>query len=141
MIRTTLEAIWDRWANLHPLLRFVILLAVLALIGLLAVKPVFREFKAWRLERNLMAARKAAAEVRMDEARDLSLTVLQAGDPRIEAFQILEKATASLRDPRHGEIARALMFHPESSDEDRLSGFRGMVQETALGLLVSCNIR
>ncbi|MCX6868831.1 MAG: hypothetical protein NTV46_22035 [Verrucomicrobia bacterium] len=135
MIRTSIEAVWDRWVNLHPVVRFSILLGAMALIGLFAMQPAYRGFKAWRLERNLVAARKAVAEVRMDEARDFSLSVLRAGDPRIEAFQILEQATASLRDPRHGEIARALMLHPESSDEDRLRVFRGMVAETALGLL------
>ncbi len=42
---------------------------------------------------------------------------------------------ASLRDPRHVDIARALLHHPESSDADRLEGFRGLSQSVALGLL------
>jgi hypothetical protein len=135
MIRDSINLAWDRWANLHPLLRFLIAAVVLALFALFGGKPAYHAFKAWRLERNLVAAQKAVKEVRMDEARDLSLTVLRAGDPRIEAFRILEKSTASLRDPRHGDIARALMFHPEGSDEDRLNGFRGIVTEAPLGLL------
>jgi hypothetical protein len=135
MIRNLFNAAWDRWANLHPFVRFLAVAILLAVTGLVVVKPAYRAFKSWRLERNLTAAQVAVEEVRMDEARDLSLTVLRAGDPRIEAFRILEKSMDSLRDPRHGDIARALISHPEGSDADRLSGFRGMVREAPLGLL------
>ena len=135
MIRNLLNAIWDRWANWHPFFRFLIAAGVVALGGLLFLKPGYRAFKAWRIDKNLHAAEKAVAAVQMDEARDLSLTVLRAGDPRIEAFRILEKSTASLRDPMHGDIARALMSHPEGSDADRLNGFRGMAPDAPLGLL------
>jgi len=135
MIRSLIEAGWDRWANIHPLLRFLILTGAAALLGLVTVKPGYRAFKAWRVEHNMMAARKAVEEVRMDDARDLSLTVLRAGDPRIEAFRILEKATASLRDPIHGDIALALLTHPQSTDADRLNVFRGIAPDVALGLL------
>jgi hypothetical protein len=135
MILNFLNRALDRWANLHPLVRFLTVGAAVGVTGFFTARPAYQAFKSWRLERNLAAARKAVEEVRMDEARDLSLTVLRAGDPRIEAFRILEKSTASLRDARHGDIARALMFHPESSDEDRLNGFRGFVPDSPLGLV------
>ncbi len=135
MIRNLFNTAWDRWANLHPFIRFLVLAAVVGLGGSLFLKPSYRVFKKWRLEKNLSSAEKAVKEVRMDDARDLSLTVLRSGDPRIEAFRILEKSTASLRDPMHGDIARALMTHPEGSDADRLNGFRGMASEVPLGLL------
>lgn len=135
MIRVFINAVWDRWANWHPFLRFLILVALGALLALVTVKPGYRLFKTWRVGKNLADAKVAVEAVRMDEARDLSLSVLRSGDPSIEAFRILEKSTASLRDPRHGDIARALMSHPGGSDADRLSGFRGMVPEAPLGLL------
>ena len=135
MIRPFFLPFGDRWANLHPFLRFVLLSATLAGLGWLVMKPCYLGFKTWRMQRNLSAARQAIAELRMDDARDLSLTVLRAGDPRLEAYQILEKATAALRNPMHGDIARALMAHPQSTDEDRLTGFRGIATEVALGLL------
>ena len=135
MIRNLFETAWDRWANFHPALRLLLMAAALAALGLLVTKPSSRAFKAWRVERNLGAARQAIAEVHMDEARDLSLTVLRTGDPRIEAFRILEQATAALRDPLHGEIARALMSHPQSNDADRLHGFCCIAPQVALGLL------
>lgn len=135
MIRPALNRSHERWANLHPLIRFFTLAVLLGAIGLLTVKPGYRLFKAWRLDRNLESAHKAVGENRMDEARDLSLTVLRAGDPSIDAFRILEKSTAALQDPRHSDIARALMAHPESSKEDRLGGFRTVASDVALGLV------
>lgn len=135
MIPQSINRAWDRWANLHPLLRFLIAGLLLAALGLFGARPAYRAFKAWRLEQNLVKARSAVDEARMSEARDLSLTVLRAGDPRIEAFRILETSTAKLRDPRHGDIARALMFHPESSDDDRFNGFRGFAPGAPLGML------
>ncbi len=134
-MRNFINTLWDRWANLHPFVRFLAATVLLAAVGMVVVKPAYRVFKSWRLERNLVAAQVAVEEVRMDEARDLSLTVLRAGDPRIEAFRILERSMDSLRDPRHADIARALISHPEGSDADRLKGFRGMVAEVPLGLL------
>ena len=135
MLRTVICSIHDRWANLHLIIRFSFWAAVVGGIGLYAVKPGYRAFKGWRLERNLVAARVAMDASQMGEARDLSLTVLQTGDPCIEAFRILEKSTAVLCDPRHGDIARALISHPEGTDEDRLNGFCGMVQEMPLGVV------
>lgn len=124
----------ERWADWNPWWRLVLAAGVLAAGGLLGAGPGYRVFRAWRLERNLAAAKVAVGEERMDAARDLSLTVLRSGDPRIDAFRILEKSMASLRDPLHVEIARALMSHPEGSDEDRLNGFRGVAQGAPMGL-------
>ena len=135
MIREFISSLHDRWANLHPLIRFFSVVLVLALMGMISLKPAYRGFKQWRMDRNLAAAQRAVQESRMQEARDRSLTVLRSGDPNIEAFRILEKSTASLGDPRHGEIARALISHPEGSDEDRLTGFLTVVREMPLGLV------
>ena len=135
MIRTSIEAMRDRWANIPPVVRFLIVGVVLAAIGFFGVKPGYGVFKSWRMQRNLVAARKAVDEVRMYDARDLSLTVLRSGDPCIEAFRILEQSMGALRDPMHGEIARALMSHPDSSVADRLSGFRALAPDAPLGLL------
>lgn len=135
MIRQFIERSVDRWANFHPVVRFLVLTAVAALLAWVAAKPGYQAFKAWRVDRNLSAARKAVNDVRMDDARDFSLTVLRAGDPSIEAYRILEKATRALRDPSHGEIAWALLAHPQGSDEDRLQGFSGIAHDVAMGLL------
>jgi hypothetical protein len=135
MIREPITACHERWANLHPLPRFLLAIALAAAGAMLAVKPAYLGFREWRMEQNLKAARRAVGETRMQEARDLSLSVLRSGDPSIEAFRILEKSTGSLRDPRHGEIARALISHPEGTDEDRLNGFRGVVMDVPLGLV------
>lgn len=135
MIRSLIECFLDRWTNLHPVVRFLLLAGVAGFGWICVVKPGGRFIKGWRMEQNLSAARTALGEARMDEARDISLTVLQAGNPCIEAFRILEKSTSSLRDPRHAAIARALITHPGGTVEDRLEGFRGIAQDVALGLL------
>ena len=59
MLRNLINALWDRWANFHPFLRFVLMAAVVAALGMFALKPAYRVFKSWRLDRNLSAARKA----------------------------------------------------------------------------------
>ncbi len=123
------------WANLHPWIRGIVLLSLAGVFFVVAVLPAYHLFKLWRLEANMGNAIVAVGKDRMAEARDLSLTVLQAGDSRIEVFRVLDESMTSLRDPRHAGIARALISHPEGSDEDRLRGFRGMVNAVALGLL------
>ena len=80
MIRNSIHAVWDRWANIHPVLRFLILLATAAVISVFSLKPAYLVFKSWRTARNLVAAQQAVNDTRMDDARDLSLTVLQAGN-------------------------------------------------------------
>lgn len=135
MIRDLISSLHARWANLHPFIRFMCMVAVMAVMGLIAVKPAYGSFRQWRMDRNLAAAHSAVKENRMQEARDLSMTVLRSGEPSIEAFRILEKATEHLRDPRHADIARALISHPEGTDEDRLTGFLGIVMELPLGLV------
>ena len=135
MLRSLTESLVDRWANLHLFARLALLVGLLAALGWITVKPGYHAFKTWRVERNLLAARTAVTELRMDDARDLSLTVLRAGEPRLEAYRILEKATAALGNPMHGDVARSLLSHPESSDEDRLNALRSLATEDALGLL------
>ncbi|GAA5118370.1 hypothetical protein JIN84_16105 [Luteolibacter yonseiensis] len=135
MPRNLISAVWDRWANTHAFLRFLVVIAVLGITGLLIVKPAYRLFKGWRLEQNLETAQVAVQENRMDKARDLSLAVLRAGESRIEALRILEKATAGLGDPQHGEVSIALVSHPKGTDEDRFNGFNGLAATSPLGLV------
>jgi hypothetical protein len=135
MNRALIGCFLERWTNLHPFVRFLALTSAALLAWVGVVKPGYGLFKGWRLERNLSAAQQALNGARMDEARDLSLSVLKAGDSGIEVFRILEKSAASLRDPRHADIARALITHPQGTVEDRLKGFRGNSRDVALGLL------
>lgn len=135
MIHSTLEAIHDRWVNLPAWWRFVLLSAAVAGLGYMVVCGPYQAFKTWRMHRNLLAAHSAVTRQDMHEARDRSLTALRADASCLDAYRILEKATASLRDPWHSEIARALLSRPDSSDADRLNAFCGIAQEVPLGLL------
>ena len=98
MLARATEKWHGHWADINPWLRFLIVAAVLAVLGLIAGKPAYQKFKDWRLARNLAAAKVAVTEERMEDARDLSLTVLRAGDPQIETFRVLEKSMGALRD-------------------------------------------
>jgi hypothetical protein len=135
MIRDLISSLHDRWANLHPIIRFGAVSVVGGLLVLAGAKPGYRAFREWKMGRNLVEAQHAVEETRMQEARDLSLTVLRSGDTNIAAFRILEKSAAALGDPRHGDIARALLAHPEGTDEDRLTGFLGVVMDMPLGVV------
>ena len=134
MIGDSFNSLRQRWADL-PLFVRLVLLAAGVVLGLFAARPVYQGFKGWRVDRNLAAARKAVDADRMVDARDLSQSVLLAGERGIEAYRILAKATASLHDRRHGAIAMAVFTHPESSDEDRLESCRSLVPNEALGVV------
>jgi len=132
MLRNRLDSLRSFWANLNPFLRFLIAVGLIGGVGLLTARPAYREFKKWRMDRNLTAAGRAVEESRMQEARDLSLAVLRAGSPDIEAFRILEKSTAALGDPRHQDVAHALISHPDGTESDRYTGFLGIVMDAPL---------
>ncbi len=135
MIRDFFNRLSGRWADLHPAGKILVLLAFIGIVSFFGLRPGYSVVRKWRLERNLTEAKTAVEDSRMDEARDLSLTVLRSGDPRVDAYRILERSTAFLRDPRHGEISRALIFHPGSTKTDRLRGFQGIVDAMPLGIV------
>ena len=124
-----------RWEWLPPLLRLPIVLLSLGGLGLLTVPPIKRQMQSWKQERALRSALTAVASERMEAARDFSLTALQAGDSRVEAFRILERAMSQLRDPRHLEVARSLLEHPDADAQDRTLAFARMCQALPLGVL------
>lgn len=128
-------SIYDRWVNLPLFARFLISVGAAALIGFGVVRPGYGAFKSWKVSRDLVAAGRAMEAGQMDRARDLSLTVLKSGDSGIEPLRILEKSSAALGDPRHGEISKALLTHSQATDEDRWRGFDGIAGVAPLGVV------
>ena len=49
MISNFIHAVWDRWANIHPVLRFLLLVVAVALTGVVALNPAYQVFKSWRI--------------------------------------------------------------------------------------------
>jgi hypothetical protein len=124
------------WANLHPLLRFF--LGIILLISLIwgVGKPLYRGAKSLWYGHQLVKAEKAAEAGDMQQAKDLSQTVLRAKDERvIEALRVLERSMSALSDPNRIQIANALMFHPKGGQTDKLRGFLLNVDGSALGWL------
>ena len=135
MIAEYITRLLGWWVNLPLLVRLLLLAVLCGGLALLAGEPVYRQIQAWRVERNLDQARQALEAGQMQKARDHSLAVLRTGDVRLETVRIFERSTASLKDPRHSEIARFLIEHPESTVADRLTGFLALVDRIPLGLV------
>ena len=125
----------ERWLDLHPFVRLVSALLVLGLAAMFVAKPAYQKARYWWYGRHLAEAKQAVHEGRMEKAKELSQTLLRAGDPRVlEALRVLEQSMIALQDPFRVEIARALMNHPQGTREDRLRGFRLVAGEAPLGL-------
>lgn len=126
----------ERWVNIHPFIRLLGVLLVLALGAWFVAKPAYRVARHWWYGRHLADAEQAVKEGRMEEAKELSQTILRAGDPRVlEALRVLEQSTTALRDPMRVDIATALMSHPKGTREDRVRGFRLLASDAPLGLV------
>ena len=138
LVRTMMEwfSKWRaRWMDVHPFLRLASVLLILGLAGMFVAKPAYRKARYWWYGRHLAEAEQAISEGRMEKAKELSQTLLRAGDPRVlEALRVLEQSMSALQDPFRLEIARALMSHPQGTREDRLRGFRLVATEAPLGL-------
>lgn len=135
MIRDHFNSIYTRWLNWPPFIRLLGVLVIIGGTGLIIAGPGYRHFKKWKMDQNLVKAEKAVVEDRMTEARDRALTFLRSGDDDIKAFRALEKSMASLRDPRHLQIAASLISHPDATREDHLRGFTALVGTTPLGIV------
>jgi hypothetical protein len=124
-----------KWLDLHPFLRLISVLLILGLAAVFVAKPAYRQARYWWYGRHLAEAEQAVQEGRMEKAKELSQTLLRAGDPRVlQALRILEQSMSALQDPFRVEIARALMSHPQGTREDRLRGFQLVADEAPLGL-------
>lgn len=124
-----------KWLDLHPFLRLVIVLALLAIGALFVAKPAYRVARYWWYGRKLAEAEQAVSTGQMEKAKVLSQTMLRAGDPRVlEALRVLEQSMNALQDPFRVEIARALMSHPQGTREDRLRGFKLVASDSPLGV-------
>ena len=124
------------WYEAHPLIRLFIITIGLALFGWKVGYPGYQSAATWWRGQQLVKAERAIEEGKMEDARNLSASVLRAGDKRvIEALRILEKSMTALQDPNRALIGRSLVFHPNASSEDRRRGFSLMLQDLPLGLV------
>jgi hypothetical protein len=109
----------------HRFLWMASLTTVLCLgVGALLAKPAYRMLREWRIERNAENAATALAAGDYAEARRLAMSVLQLHNERHDMLVILQRSMEELKDPNAVNISRALMVHPEATEEDRIRGFR-----------------
>jgi hypothetical protein len=109
----------------HRGLLMATLTVVLCLgVGALLTKPAYRVFREWRIERNAKNAATALAAGDYAEARRLAMSVLRLHKERHDMLVILQRAMEKLNDPNAVNVSRALMVHPEATEEDHIRGFR-----------------
>jgi hypothetical protein len=99
------------------------ILLALGIVGYILAKPVYHRFRSWKIDQNGVAAQKALAEGRYDDARRLALSVVRMKKGRYDMFKVLRVSMEKLDDPRAVGIARTLMVLPGHTREDRIDGF------------------
>lgn len=93
-------------------------------LGALLARPAYRMVREWRIERNAENAALALAAGDYAEARRLAMSVLKLHRERHDMLVILQRSMEELKDPNAVNISRALMAHPDATEEDRIRGFR-----------------
>lgn len=125
----------DRWANLNPWLRLLVILAVLAAVFMAMLRPGYRHFTKMRAKQRVKEAGVAIEAENYDKARDLSLSALSSGEAGVEAYRVLQQAMSGLNDPKLGGVSRALVVHPESSESDRIRGFEELCEGEPMSVI------
>jgi len=99
----------DRWANTHPLWRFLAVAVLLGVLTLVLGNPVRSVYRGWQIDRQFAAATEASANDRHAEAREFALQLLRSAPHRHEVLPILLRATDSLGDPLRAEVAARVL--------------------------------
>ena len=101
---------------------------VALLIGLgFAVKPAYRAYRGYQVDRNLAAAKLASLHDDWGTARDQARSVLIARPNDFEAFRICNRACGKLAEPRAYMDAAQFFNDPRATRDDLLEALRLMV--------------
>jgi hypothetical protein len=109
----------DRWADLHPFWRILLVAVLLAALALAAGRPALEGYLELRTGRRLAAAQEALGRRLHFKAFDLSLQVLRSDSSRQEAIPVLLRSADALGDPRRSEVAHALLAGKDFTPDDR----------------------
>jgi len=134
MMSNVLEKLHEIWANLHPVVRWLLVGAVVAGMGLAAARPAYRRLRAWRSDRNAAEAARALSAGDVTRARDLAMAALQLNGGRFDAIRVLGQAYPLLHDPNAQAVACALLADPRSTEDDRLRAFLTLVEDAPVAM-------
>jgi hypothetical protein len=127
-----LHRLRDFWADLHPFIRFTVLLLVVAL--LLAIPLALQMQWGFKSSQRAAEAAEAMKNGNAVRARELALSVLAADNKREDLLPLLMRAMDELKDPRRGEVAIGILRQPgRFSDEERLAAWDCACRSLATG--------
>ncbi len=97
------------------------------LIGLaITLKPAYRKYRGYQVNRNLEAAKTAALQTNWATARDKARSVLMVRPNDFEAFRVWNQACAKLGEPWAFMDAARFFKDPRATHDDRLGALRLM---------------
>ncbi len=122
------------WANLHSVLKFAIIVAVLSVIAFIAWRPVSGLYGSWQEGRNMKLAARALEEGDYAEARERAYQVLDFNPQAKTVYPVLLRAQDALADPRRTLVAQAIFADRDAKADDFHYAFGVMCRNAATRL-------
>lgn len=107
---------------------------VLAILGIPFYRPAIRAQKVRNYETDLASAKRALAEGRGVEARDLSLEVLRGDPQKSDALPIFMRAAQGAADPRLTGAAREYLFQNTQVKSERVFAWKALCEQSPMGI-------
>lgn len=132
--KTLLKRLGYSWMKLHLLWKFLLVAVILAILGIPFYRPILRAQKARNYEADLTSAKRALAEGRSVEARDLSLEVLRNSPQKDEALPVFMRAAAGAADSRLTIAARELLAGRTGDQKDQIFAWKVLCEQSPMGI-------
>ncbi len=123
----------DTWDDLHLLWKSMVVIAVLAILAIPFYGRVFKANNTRSYAQDLTAAKRALADGRDTDARDLSLALLRRDPKNYEPLPLLMHATAGVRDPLLVPVARGYLELNTQNKPDRVFAWESIAKECPMG--------
>ncbi len=127
------ERIRYEWIDLHLLWKTLIVVGVLAVLAIPFYGRAIKAAKSRTYAQDLTAAKKALADGRDTDARDLSLTLLRRDPKNTEPMPVLMHAAAGAKDPLLLPVARGFLEMDTQSKPDRVFAWKVISKECPMG--------
>ncbi len=122
-----------QWIDLHLLWKSLIVVGVLAILAIPFYGRAIKATKSRTYAQDFSAAKKALAEGRDTDARDLSITLLRRDPKNTEPVPLLMRAAAGAKDPLSLPVARAYLGMDTQNKSDRVFAWKTISKESPMG--------